>query len=179
MGDVTIGSTRVRSVCADITTLGVDAIVNAANERLAHGGGVAAAIARAGGPIVQQESDAWVAANGPVRRGAAAVTSAGAMPAQIVVHVVGPVHRPGHDNEAHLRETVDAALEAAAGRGMRTIALPAISAGIYGYPQAEATEVIAAECLRWAAEHPGTLDQIVLVGFDQAVADDFSAALAS
>lgn len=157
----------------------VDAVVNAANAHLAHGGGVAAAIARAGGDAVRRESAAWVAANGPVARGQAAVTSAGEMPADIVLHVVGPVYRRDADNEEHLGDAVRAALDAAAGRGARSVALPAISAGIYGYPRDEATAVIASTCLWWAAEHPGGLDEIVLVGFDQATADGFSSALSS
>src|SRR3989304_7686911 len=76
------GVTSIKAVSGDLTAQDVDALVNAANEHLAHGGGVAAAITRAGGPTIQRESDAWVATHGPLVPGVAAVTSAGAMTAR-------------------------------------------------------------------------------------------------
>ena len=81
----------IRIVMGDLTAEPVDAIVNAANERLAHGGGVAGAIVRQGGQVIQAESDEWVQTHGPVRTGTAAITSAGTLPAGHVVHAVGPV----------------------------------------------------------------------------------------
>lgn len=83
----------LEAVVGDLTRLGTDVVVNAANEHLAHGGGVAAALSRAGGPAVQAESDRWVAEHGPVGPGRAAVTTAGALPARWIVHVVGPRFR--------------------------------------------------------------------------------------
>lgn len=162
----------------DITRLEVDAVVNAANEHLEHGGGVAAAISRAGGPTIQAESDEWVRRHGPLRPGQAAVTGAGAMPARWVIHVVGPRYRPDQDNETLLGRAVIAALEAAAEHGARSIALPAISAGIFGYPRTEATRVIARTVADWLSRNPGVVDRVVLVGYDQATADDFRAAVA-
>lgn len=170
---------RVLVVQGDITLLDVDVIVNAANEHLAHGGGVAAAIARAGAPDVQAESDEWVAAHGPVQAGQAAITSAGAMPASSVVHVVGPRYREGQDNAAMLRLAVAAALDAAASLDARSIAVPAISAGIYGYPREEATAVIAAEAQRWLAANAAPIESIYLVAYDPATAGDFEAGLAA
>jgi hypothetical protein len=82
----------------DLTRQDVDVVVNAANEHLQHGGGVAAALARAGGAAVREESDAHVATHGPVEPGSAAVTTAGALPARHIVHVVGPRYRRGQDN---------------------------------------------------------------------------------
>jgi O-acetyl-ADP-ribose deacetylase len=172
-----IGDTTVRVVTGDITGLAVDAVVNAANEQLIHAGGVAAAIARAGEPDVDRESRAWIEAHGPLLPGSAAVTRAGSMPAEIVVHVVGPRYHDGADNATSLAATVRAALDAAAGNGARTIALPAISAGIFGYPRGEATLVIATEVADWVAGHRGALDEVVFVAFDTAAAADFSAAL--
>lgn len=169
-----IGEATLRVVRADITALAVDAVVNAANEQLAHGGGVAAALARAGGAEVQRESDAWVAAHGPVRAGGAAVTTAGRMPARMVVHVVGPRYRDGQDNEALLRQAVTAALDAAAGQGATSVALPAISAGIFGYPPPDATRAIADACAQWLAATPGTVRDVALVGFDAATAELFA-----
>lgn len=167
----------VKAVQADITRLEVDAIVNAANEQLAHGGGVALAIARAGGPAVDAESAAWVRENGPVTPGRVAVTTAGEMPAKRVIHVVGPRFRDGQDNEHLLRQAVVAALEAGRDSGCRTLAMPAISAGVFGYPRADATRVIAATCQEWMASNPEDLDEVVLVGYDAGSHADFQAAL--
>lgn len=173
------GGGVVVAVQGDLTAQPVDAVVNAANERLRHGGGVAAAIVRAGGSIVQRESREWVREHGPVLPGTAAVTTAGDMPARWVVHVVGPRFRRGQDNEGLLRQAVTAALDAAVEAGARSVAMPAISAGIFGYPRAEATRVIAAECAAWLDDRPDALDQIRLVGYDDASAADFAAAVAA
>ena len=169
--------TALRSVQADITDMRVDAVVNAANEWLAHGGGVAAALARAGGEQVQHESDAWVREHGPVRPGQAVVTTAGHMPARMIVHVVGPRYRTGQDNEALLTQAVRAALDAAADAGATSVALPAISAGIFGYPPDQATRVIARACARWLEDPRGELHDIALVGFDQRTTDLFAAGI--
>ena len=175
--DITVGRTTIRAEQADITSLDIDVIVNPANERLAHGGGLAAAIVRAGGRVIQEESDAWVLEHGPLHPGVAAVTGAGALPCKAVVHVAGPVHREGRDNEGLLRTAVGAALATAAGEGHRRVAVPAISAGIFGYPTEEATAVIASEAVRWAAEHPNALHLILLVGYEEPVAAAFAAGL--
>ena len=160
----------------DITRQDVDVIVNAANAKLLHGGGVAAAISRAGGPIVDQESRAWVEANGPVGPGEAAVTSAGAMQASDVVHVVGPVFTPGGDNEERLRLAVNAALDTAQHLGASSVAMPAISAGIYGYPIGVATAVITDAVAVWLDSNRGILTEIRLVAFAPEAADGFRTA---
>lgn len=167
----------IEVVTADITSLEVDAIVNAANESLAHGGGVAAAIARAGAPVVNDESARWIRRHGPLSPGQSAFTAAGGMPARWVIHVVGPRFSEGQDNEALLRQAVAAALERGAELGARSLALPAISAGIFGYPLDEATYVIASEVSRWLEEHPDALDRVVLVGYDDRTATSFRNAL--
>lgn len=172
-----LGTTAIGTVHGDLTRQNVDAIVNAANEHLAHGGGVAAAIVRAGGRIVQDESDEWVRANGPVTSGHAAVTSAGGMPAEFVIHVVGPRYRDGQDNEGLLRAAVRAALEAGAAAGARSVAFPAISAGIFGYPRTKATVAIASEVVRWVRAHPDAMDEVRLVGFDEGTTGDFDRGL--
>ena len=172
-----VGNTRVVVEQGDITAQQMDAVVNAANPQLMHGGGVAAAIARAGGPAVDEESRRWVEENGPVGPGQAAVTSGGAMPAHWVIHVVGPRYREGQDNEALLREAVRAALDAAPEIGARRVALPAISAGILGYPPEAATAVIATEVVAWLREHPEALDEVCLIGFSEEIASGFAAAL--
>jgi O-acetyl-ADP-ribose deacetylase (regulator of RNase III) len=161
---------RIEVVRGDITEQDVDAIVNAANAHLAHGGGVAAAIAVAGAPEVATESRAWVDAHGPVPPGGAAVTSAGSMPADHVIHVVGPVYRDRQDNEALLGEAVRVALDTAVGVDARSIAMPTISAGIYGYPPAEACRVIVESVATWLSDG-GDLDEVRLVAFNDDIAD--------
>ena len=168
----------VRVVIGDLTQQRVDAIVNAANTRLQHGGGVAAAIARAGGPTIQQESDVWVAQHGPLATGEAAVTSAGAMPARWVVHVAGPIYSEGQDNEVLLRAAVRGALGAAKDAGARSIAIPAISAGIYGYPPAAATSVIVNEVADWLADAPDAFEEIRLTALGSDIASLFERAVA-
>jgi O-acetyl-ADP-ribose deacetylase len=172
-----VGGGRLAVVVGDLTAQAVDVVVNAANEHLAHGGGVAAALARAGGPEVQRESDAWVAAHGPVQPGGAAVTTAGAMPARWIVHVVGPRHRRRQDNEGLLRQAVVAALDAARELGAAGVALPAISAGIFGYPPPEAGRIIAEAALGWLGGERGTVAEVRLVAFDRAAAAHFAAGL--
>jgi putative ATPase len=174
---VDLDGARLSAVQADLTGLQIDAVVNAANEHLAHGGGVAAALARAGGPAVQRESDDWVAERGPVGPGQAAVTTAGDLPARHIVHVVGPRYRGGQDNAGLLRQAVDAALAAAAAAGDSSVALPAISSGIFGYPVPEATLVIAETCASWLQAHPGHLRTVLLVGYDDRTARMFADAV--
>lgn len=175
--DRRIADTRVRAVVDDLTAADVDAVVNAANVHLQHGGGVAGALARAAGPALQEESSAWVAEHGPLEVGEAAVTGAGDLRCAHVVHVAGPVHGQGvPDDESHLRAAVRGALDAAPD-DVRTMALPAISAGIYGYPPDEATRVIADEVVTWVAGHPGRFERIDLVGIDAATADRFAVGL--
>jgi len=167
----------IKVVEGDLTAQPVAAIVNAANENLQHGGGVAAAIASAGGPIIQQESDDWIAEHGPIGPGRAAITSAGQLPSRYVIHVVGPRYREGQDNEGLLQEAITTALNAAAVSGCRTVALPAISAGIFGYPRAEACRVIAAAARSWLDRRPGLISEIRLVAYDHEVAGLFKKAL--
>jgi O-acetyl-ADP-ribose deacetylase len=174
----TVGGTTIRALTGDLTRQDVDAIVNAANVHLQHGGGVAAAIARAAGRGFQQESDDWVAEHGPLRDGVAAVTSSGSLPCRHVVHVAGPVHdRARDDNADRLRAAVVAALDAAVEAGDRSIAFPAISAGIYGYPLPEATSVLADAVVAWVADEPDLLDEVRLVGFEDRVTAAFADAL--
>jgi len=109
----------------------VEAIVNPANENLAHGGGVAGLISRAGGPRIQEESNRQA----PVKTGEAVFTGAGALPFKAVIHAVGPVWRGGtHGEEKLLESAVRSALKIAAGLGLARVSLPAISTGIFGFP---------------------------------------------
>ena len=121
----------------DLTESSADAIVNAANSYLQHGGGVAAAIVRKGGHIIQEESNAI----GYVPVGGAALTSGGKLKARYVIHTVGPIWGEG-DEENKLKKAVHSVLDLAAGKGFSSISLPAISAGIFGFPKDRCAGII-------------------------------------
>jgi O-acetyl-ADP-ribose deacetylase len=165
----------IELVEGDITRQRVDAIVNAANSELAHGGGVAAAIAQAAGPALARES----AAHPPVAVGSAAVTTAGDLPARWVIHAVGPVWRGGGEGEPALLESAyRSALDVAARLGAGSIAFPSISTGIYGYPIESAAAVAIAALTDGAAAPgaPGTIRICLfspadLVVYERALAD--------
>lgn len=161
----------VELVKGDITSQQVDVIVNAANPDLAHGGGVAAAIARAAGPDLRRES----AEHPRVPVGRVGVTTAGALPARWVVHAVGPVWSGGGSGEPELLASAyRSALAAAIRLGARSIAFPSISTGIFGYPIADAAATAVATLLAGSAE-PGAPDLIRICLFsdpDLAVYED-------
>ncbi len=143
----------LEAVRGDITEEETDVIVNAANERLAHGGGVAGAIVRRGGRQIQDESDRWVREHGPVPTGGAAITGAGRLRARYVVHAVGPRWGMG-DEEALLARAVHSALERSDEVGARSVALPAISTGIFGFPKADGVRVIVRAVQEYLDSHP-------------------------
>lgn len=111
----------------------VDAIVNAANGHLAHGGGVAAIISRAAGPELQKECDLYIRQYGPIPAGSAVVTTAGKLPFKGVIHAVGPRYGEGQE-EARLTRTLASAFGCARERGWESVSFPAISAGIFAVP---------------------------------------------
>ena len=132
-----INGATLRVVQGDITLRDVDAIVNAANEHLQHGGGVAGAIVRAGGTIIQRESDEI----GFVPVGTAAITTGGELAAKYVIHTVGPRMGEGDEDEK-LKSAVLSALALADGNGLKSISMPAISSGIFGYPKDKCAKVL-------------------------------------
>ena len=121
--------------------MGTDAIVNAANEHLAHGGGVAGAIARKGGDRIRLESEEWIAKQGRVPTGSAAITSGGLLKAKFVIHAVGPVMGSGNEDEKLAAATKNA-LKLAEQYHLKSIAFPAISTGIFGYPVERCAEIM-------------------------------------
>jgi putative ATPase len=165
----------IRVVHGDLTEEQVDAIVNAANERLAHGGGVAGAIVRKGGREIQEESTRWVREHGPVRTGTAAITGAGRLPARYVIHAVGPRWGTG-DEERLLAQAVQSALALADEKGLQSISLPAISTGIFGFPKALGAKVILDAVEAYLDEHPGSsLQEVRFCNIDRETTDLFLA----
>jgi O-acetyl-ADP-ribose deacetylase len=134
----------LRLVNGDITERSVDAIVNAANSYLKHGGGVAAAIVRKGGAIIQKESDKIVTDRGPIPVGSSVSTTAGKLPCKAVIHTVGP--RMGEGNEDYkLRKAVRSSLLLASEKGFRNISMPAISSGTFGFPKDRCAKILVEE----------------------------------
>jgi O-acetyl-ADP-ribose deacetylase (regulator of RNase III) len=163
----------IRIVHGDITTEQVDALVNAANEDLQHGGGVARMISIKGGPAIQQESDAWVQQHGRVAHAAPAWTSGGRLPAKYVIHAVGPVWGNG-DEDTKLKAAVTGCLRVAEELKCSSMALPAISTGIYGFPKERAAGIIFAAIQNYFDEHSGSgLKTVKLVLYDQPTVDVF------
>ena len=162
---------HVEVVQGDITAESVDAIVNAANEQLAPGGGVCGAIHAAGGPVIAEECRRI----GHCPTGGAVATTAGNLPARFVIHAVGPVWHGGSRGEADLLASAYvSALDEASRVGARTIAFPAISTGIYGYPLDAATAVAVEAVRNWKG---GGVELVRFVCFDRRTLEAYEAAL--
>ena len=147
------GGQTLRLLHGDLTQEKVDAIVNAANARLVHGSGVAGAIVRRGGPDIQRESDAWVQQHGPVSHERPAITNAGRLPCRHVIHAVGPVWGDG-DEDNKLRAAVTGSLNLAGEHGLASLAIPAISTGIFGFPKDRGARVILDAVVDFFIEYP-------------------------
>lgn len=163
--------TDIEVVTGDITTLDVDAVVNAANTRMRGGGGVDGAIHRAGGPAVLDDCIARFP-NG-LATGDAGWTTAGDMPARWVIHTVGPNHAAGQRDRSLLTSCYRRSLEVAEELGAATVAFPLISAGVYGWPKDDAI----AAAIDTVAETPTQVQRAILVAFDTATAQQMQAAL--
>src|SRR6266545_3058200 len=162
----------IQIVQGDITTEEVDAIVNAANEHLQHGGGVARTISRQGGSAIQKESDAWIHQHGLVSHSHPAWTSGGRLPAKYVIHAVGPVWGDG-DEDKKLYEAVTGSLRVADQLKCSSIAMPAISTGIFGFPKDRAAEIIFTAIEDYFENNRSEIKVVKLVLFDQATVDAF------
>lgn len=154
-------------VRGDITVDEVDAIVNAANEYLQHGGGVAWAISKRGGPTVQKESDEWIRKHGPVPHSHPARTLGGLLPAKYIIHAVGPVWGDG-DEDKKLSDAVTGSLHVADELKCKSISMPAISTGIFGFPKDRAAGIIFKAIEKYFIEAKNSVIQnIRLVLFDE------------
>jgi len=142
-------------VKGDITHEKVDAIVNAANQYLQHGGGVAGAISLAGGSSIQTESDDWITQHGPISHAHPAYTSAGKLPCRYIIHAAGPVWGEG-DEEFKLRTTIRGCFLLAEELKITSIAFPAISTGIFGFPCQKAAQIFHEEIFRFFEKNPQT-----------------------
>jgi O-acetyl-ADP-ribose deacetylase (regulator of RNase III) len=152
----------IKIIAGDITEEKVDAIVNAANSFLKHGGGVAGAIVKKGGRIIQEESDKI----GFVPVGQAVLTTAGKLPAKYIIHAVGPRWGEGNESEK-LKNAVKSCLELAEKRKFEQISIPAISAGIFGFPQEDCATIIISVIKEYFEKNQGgTLEEIRVCLFD-------------
>jgi O-acetyl-ADP-ribose deacetylase (regulator of RNase III) len=161
-----VGNSAIELVQGDITELATDAIVNAANAQLQLGGGVAGAIRRKGGPAIQAECDR----HGPIRVGQAAITTGGGLKARHVIHAVGPRMGVDRPEDELLASATRSSLKLADEHGLKSIAFPAISTGIFGYP----IERCATVMLETAIEHlngPTGLERVVFCLY---TADDYA-----
>lgn len=145
VSEISIGKRKLRLVRGDITERVVDAIVNSANSNLHHGGGVAAAIVAKGGQIIQEESDKI----GYVQTGNAVMTSAGKLPCKAIIHVVGPRNGEGKENEK-LKQAIKSVLKLAQQNNFKSISIPAISSGIFGFPKNECARILVQESINYS-----------------------------
>ncbi|HJT89668.1 MAG TPA: O-acetyl-ADP-ribose deacetylase [Bryobacteraceae bacterium] len=162
----------------DITRIPADAIVNAANAALAGGGGVDGAVHRAGGPDIMRELDAIRRQIGRCPTGGAVVTGGGNLPARYVFHAVGPVYRDGRHGEPELLASCyRRCLELAEQHSVATIAFPAISTGVYGYPLREAAEIALGEVIAHLDGPSRALREAIFVLFDRHAYETYSGIL--
>src|SRR5262245_11079923 len=165
--------TAIDFIQGDITQVAADAIVNAANSRLAGGGGVDGAIHRAGGPSILEECRKL----GGCPTGSAVATGAGKLPAKFVFHAVGPVYRGKEKDVEQLATCHLKCLDLAVEKGCRTIAFPAISTGAYGYPLREASVIAVGSVYGWLLKSPDRLEKVTFVLFDAEALEAYRRAL--
>jgi len=158
---------KIQVLRGDITKMKADAIVNAANTSLLGGGGVDGAIHRAGGPAILEACKKIIAKQGGCKTGEAVITTAGNLPANYVIHTVGPVWNGGNSSEKEkLASCYRNSLQLAVNHKCKTIALPNISTGIYRFPKEEAAKISVAVIEEFLSEN-NTIEKVLLVCFDE------------
>ena len=146
----------LRLVKDDITERTVDVIVNAANSYLMHGGGVAGSIARKGGKIIQEESKR----TGFVKVGSSAITSSGLLPCKAVIHTVGPQMGEGNEDDK-LRSAVKSCLDLATQNAFKSISIPAISSGIFGFPKDRCAKILIDETKKFVIQKENSSIELI------------------
>ena len=170
---------NIQLIKGDITKIEVDAIVNAANSRLAGGGGVDGAIHRAGGPSIMSECDLIRKKRGGCPTGEAVITTAGELLARKVIHTVGPVWRGGNHNETILlRNAYYNSLKLADSNEMASIAFPNISTGVYGFPIETAAQIAIDTVIRYR-DQASSIKLVIFVCFDAVSYDIYNKLLTS
>ncbi len=174
-----IGNTEIEITKGDITLADTEAIVNPANNGLIHAGGLAAAIVKRGGQIINQESKKI----GNVPTGGAVITSGGSLKAKHIIHAVGPRYKDGKSGEEEkLKSAVKSALDIADKKKLKSIAIPAISSGIFGYPVNESSKIIVDEVVdyfnsKMKEKTDTTIEKVILCLFDEDTFNNFVKAL--
>jgi len=164
---------KITLIQGDLTVQKVDAIVNAANPRLRHGGGVAAMILRKGGQAINQESNNWLREHGPATHAKPAYTSGGDLPCRYVIHAVGPIWGRGDENKK-LAEAITSSLKLAEDLSLSSIAFSAISTGIFGFPRKRAARVFYQTFLSYFATRPDSqLTDLRMVVYDEPTSEAF------
>ena len=158
---IKIRNTTIEILQGDITDMNADAIVNAANNELQHGGGVALAIVQKGGNIIQEESDKI----GFCETGKAVITTGGNLKAKFVIHTVGPVYGEGNDAKK-LKNAVLSCLNLAYNENLKSIAFPAISAGIYRFPKDRCAKIMLDTIVTYVKNRDTNLREIYIVLYD-------------
>ena len=168
----------IHLVVGDITKIPADAIVNAANSSLAGGGGVDGAIHRAGGPAVMADLERRYGRGRHCPTGNAVVSAAGNLPAQWVIHAVGPIWRGGTAGEPEfLASAYRTSLRLAGELGATTVSFPSISTGVYGYPVEQAARIAIDTVRELLANEAGSIERVTFVLFSRDTYDVFEAAL--
>jgi O-acetyl-ADP-ribose deacetylase (regulator of RNase III) len=171
--EVKVGASTLELVEGDITRQDTEAIVNAANAALRPGGGVDGAIHRAGGPAIEAECRQL----GGCPTGEARVTTGGNLKARYVIHTVGPIYRDGSHREAELLASCyRESLKLASANGIKSVAFPSISTGVYGYPLEDAARVALKTVTDYLAQHP-EIERVRLVLFGRAAYEVYARVL--
>lgn len=174
--DEKLGNKKIEVVIGDITEEKTDAIVNAANRHLSHGGGVAGAIVRKGGDIIQIESNKIIEKRGPLKTGEAVITNSGNLPCKYIIHTVGPVWGEG-DEEEKLKKAIESSLQVATKNLLRSISIPAVSCGIFGFPKKRGTEIIYKTIKNYLKNRETTIELVRLIGIGEEIPNLFREAI--
>lgn len=172
---LSVGEKRIHIKQGDITAEITDAIVNPANSELLHGGGAALAIAVKGGPVINEQSRRLVERIGPIPVGKAVMTEAGNLPCKFVIHTVGPIWGEGNEEEK-LRRAVWNVLTLAELYNLQSVAMPAVSSGVFHFPKALCAEILLDVAVKFLQQPGIALEDVVMCNRDRETVENFLAA---